>query len=275
MINELDEALRRLLVREMPIKNGEINIAFEQPKREWSSRLNRPTLNLFLHDVRENTTLRQHEWQVGRNDDGTYTRQQKPVRVDLYYMITVWAADPEDEHRLLTRALMSLFRNPVLPEELLPDALQEHPFPIPLQVAQREAMPNAAELWGALDNELRPAIGCMVTLALNPFQPFTGPLVRTRDLRVGRSAEPQREQLDGEDGERFWMVGGALRADVTLDNTRLTLLERGQRVLLQPDGHFIVGNLAAGDYTLELTTDGREAMRHKITVPSPSYDIEL
>jgi hypothetical protein len=57
MIDELDEVLRQLLVREIPIKNGEVDIKFEQPKREWSSRLSRPTLNLFLYDVRENSKL--------------------------------------------------------------------------------------------------------------------------------------------------------------------------------------------------------------------------
>ena len=59
MFDELDEALRRLLIREIPIKNNEVDISFDQPKSEWSARLNRPTVNLFLHDVRENTKLRQ------------------------------------------------------------------------------------------------------------------------------------------------------------------------------------------------------------------------
>ncbi len=33
MIEELDEALRQLLMREMPIRNGEIDVQFHQPKR--------------------------------------------------------------------------------------------------------------------------------------------------------------------------------------------------------------------------------------------------
>jgi len=59
MIDELDEVLRKFLIREIPIKNTDVDIKFDMPKREWSARLNRPTLNLFLYDIRENTKLRQ------------------------------------------------------------------------------------------------------------------------------------------------------------------------------------------------------------------------
>ena len=58
MIADLDETLQQLLKNELPIKNGEIDIKFEQPKREWSARLSKPTVNFFLYDLRENVKLR-------------------------------------------------------------------------------------------------------------------------------------------------------------------------------------------------------------------------
>ena len=65
MIYDMNEALRQLLVEELPIKNGEVDIAFEQPGRQWSSQINRPTINFFLYDVRENLKLRgSHQWRV-------------------------------------------------------------------------------------------------------------------------------------------------------------------------------------------------------------------
>jgi hypothetical protein len=39
MIADLDETLRQLVTAELPIKNGEIEVEFDQPKREWSARL--------------------------------------------------------------------------------------------------------------------------------------------------------------------------------------------------------------------------------------------
>jgi hypothetical protein len=98
MIDDLDEVLRQLLIREIPIKNGEVDIAFDQPSREWSAKLSRPTLNLFLYDARENQKLRQTQpmWEVERQQNNTAVRHRRPARLDLHYMITAWAADPED-----------------------------------------------------------------------------------------------------------------------------------------------------------------------------------
>jgi len=38
---------------------------------------------------------------------------------------------------------------------------------------------------------------------------------------------------------------------------------------------FGIRNLQPGDYTLEITADGRKPSKHKITVPAPSYDVEV
>jgi hypothetical protein len=276
MINDLDEALRQLLIREIPIKNGEVDVKFDQPRREWSSRLSRPALNLFLYDVRENIKLRQGQptWEVERNKEGVIQRR-KPVRVDLYYLVTVWAADPEDEHRLLARTLMALFRHPHLPADLLPEGLQGQPVPIPVVVAQREELQNPADVWSALDNELRPAIVCLVTLALDPYQPLVSTLVRTRELRIGPSPLPPSQQLEKQAVELFWSIGGVVRTDQPLEKVRLTLVEQDRGVTLQEGGRFTIGKLKAGDYTLEVAVEGREPVRHKITVPSPDYEIKI
>jgi hypothetical protein len=278
MIDDLDQVLRQLLIRELPIKNREVEIKFDQPSREWSSRLSRPTLNLFLYDVRENTKLRQAQptWRVERHDDGTATRRIKPVRVDLHYMITAWANDPEDEHSLMTRTLLALFRNPELPEDLLPEILQNQPVPIAVMAAQEDELQNPADVWNVLDNEIRPAIACIVTMALDPYRPITGPMVRTRELRFGQAAVPPRQQLDEPARpETFWTIGGTVHSKEPLEAVRLTLVERGLDVPLQPEGRFAIGRLEAGDYTLELSRDGGKPRRYEITVPSPDYDLEV
>ena len=276
MISDLDEVLRQLLIRELPVKNSEVDIEFDQPVREWSSRLTKPTLNLFLHDLRENNTLRQADWEIQKNGDGTYTRRRKSLRLDLRYMITAWTAEPEDEHRLLTRTLMALYRYPHVPEDLLPESLQDQPMPIPVHIATFEELRTPADIWSALDNELRVVIACVVTLSLNPYKEITGPLVKTRDLRLGQVADPTRQQFDdGEELDQFWMVGGTVRSQKPLENVRLSLVERSLDVPVAEDGRFVIGNLETGDYTLEISAEKRKPKRHKITVPAPEYDIEV
>lgn len=279
MIDGVDEALRQLLIRELPVKNGEIDIVFDQPKREWSARLNRPTLNLFLYNLHENKKLRgtQPMWDLDRQNGTTVTKRRKPIRVDLKYMITAWATEPDDEHRLLSRSLAALARHPHLPEDVLPDNFDHQPVPVPMMVAQEEDFRNPADLWGAIDNEWRPAIPCVLTLTVNPYAPIIAPLVRTRELRIGEAAEPTSNQrlVENRDPDVFWTIGGTLHSDKSLDEVQVTLVEKGVEVPLREEGRFAIGNLRAGDYTLEVAVKGRKPRRHKISVPAADYDIEI
>ena len=131
-------------------------------------------------------------------------------------------------------------------------------------------------MWNALDNEIRPSVTCVVTLALDPYHPVVGPVVRTRELLIGPSRAPPLEQLDeraGPDG--FWAVGGAVRSEEPLENLQITLVEGGLAATVRPEGRFVVGNLKPGEYTLEVSCEGREPSQHKIAVPSENYDLEI
>jgi hypothetical protein len=277
MFQYLDEALRQLLIREIPVRNGEIDIKFDQPSREWSARLSRPTLNLFLHDMRENLKLRaSQQWTTVRNTDGTATQRRPPPRVALHYMITAWANESDDEHHLLARTMMALYRQPHLPDDLLTEHLQDQPAPIPLEVAQEDTLKNPSDVWSALDNEIRPAIPLVVTVALDPYAPEITPLVRSRLLRMGQSPEPEERVLATDrEPDLFWTIGGAVRTEKSLDTVHLTLVESGLDVPLLDEGRFSIGRLRAGEYTLQVVIDGGKPARHPISVPSPDYEIEV
>ena len=280
MIDDLDDVLKQLLIRELPIKNGEVDVRFDQPKHEWSARISRPTLNLFLYDVRENQKLRQTQpaWGTERLPDGTGVQRRKPVRMDLHYLITAWATAPEDEHRLLGRTLMALLRFANLPEDLLPDSLQVQGKQIPLLIAQYDELPNATDVWNVLDNEMRPAIVCILTLAFDPYTPAPVPLVRTRELAFGESPAPASRQPGEIDGsERFWTIGGHLRSSQPVDfgQVHLTLVEKGLVVPVGQDGQFTIGRLRAGPYTLEVASDGSPLRRFPIIVPSADFELEI
>jgi len=275
MINELEEFLKQLLIRELPIKNGEVSIEFDQPKREWSSRLSRPTINVFLYDLRENNILRQPEWNVDRGRE-TATKRRSAARIDLNYMITAWASEAEDEHRLLARTLMALLRNPLIAVEDLPENLRGQPVPIPLTIASHEALQNVADIWGVLDNEIRPAVALTMTVALNPYQPVTGPAVRTRELRFGTALDARRQRmLPGSPPDAIWQIGGWLVSDRPLEEIRMTLAERGENIPVAPDGQFKIGNLEEGEYNLEISVAGGHPSRHPLKVPSHTYEIKV
>ena len=201
MIADLDQSIKQLLVSDLPIKNGEIDVKFDLPNREWSNKLTKPTVNLFLYDVRENTALRRTQFDPAGNGnarDELARMKKAPHRIDCFYMLTTWAAEPEDEHRLLTRVLMSLFRYPVLPDHFLVGTLQEPRFPIQTYVARHDKLTNPAEVWSALDNEMRPSVAYSATMTLDPWSEVSGPIVRTLTLRTGKTTSlPWFERFEG------------------------------------------------------------------------------
>ena len=63
MLADLDETLRDLLRGELERHGFEgVDIAFDAPAREWSGQLSKPTVNIFLYDLREAEALRTSEW---------------------------------------------------------------------------------------------------------------------------------------------------------------------------------------------------------------------
>lgn len=279
MIEEVDETLRKLLIRELPINNGEVEVTFDHPNREWSARLSRPTLNLFLYDLRENARLRQAQpaWETERHPDGSATQRRKPFRVDLQYMITAWASEPDDEHRLLSRTITAMFRFPFLPDDLLPPGLLSQNKQIPLLVGQGSELQNLVDIWSVLDNEMHPALSCTLTVAVDPYVPLDTPLVRERVLRVGPSRRPAARRLDLEaDTSAFFTVGGRLSSQSGIDPAalRVSLVEQGVIVPILPDGRFTIRHLRAGTYTLEAVGEGTPARRYTIRVPGADYELD-
>lgn len=284
MFDDLDEALRQLLIRELPIKKNEIDIAFEQPKRDWSARVSRPTLNLFLYDLRENLKLRasQAPWEnIRESSSGPVVAQKRrPMRVDVRYLVTAWTTEAEDEHRLLARAMLALIRFPTIPTALLPEGLQAQEFPIPLQVAQPETLPNTGDIWSALENTLRPALVLQTTVALDPVVSIpAGPPVRARELRVGQRDQtvlPAQALLAEAPPESLWTVGGTLRVQKgELRAPQVRLTERDEVIPVSGEGRFVIGRLRAGEYTLQVAAEGRRARTFKIKVPAPDYYLDL
>jgi hypothetical protein len=273
MIDDFDEALRKLLVRELPVKKNEIDIDFHQPKREWSARLSRPTLNLFLYDIRENVKLRQaaHHWVPDHADEKAAAMRRLPVRVELHYVITAWATEPEDEHRLLGRSLLALFRCPMFPDDLLPESLRPQPAPITIEVAQRDGLQNPSDFWSAMDNEIRPALVSTISLALDPYRPMTTPLVREYELRFIQAGTGESESFSH---RVLWGVNGWLRGAPPMRPIRMVLVERELDIPVEHDGAFTIRGIPAGEYTLEISVSGGPPTHRKLTVPSRDYTIE-
>lgn len=173
MLDDLDKTLRELLKRELPPAFANYEVTFCAPNPEFINKLTLPAINLFLYDVRENLELRETEWIVSRQSNGTALRQRPPVRVDCSYVVTVWTQDPTDwqtEHQILGEVMQALFRHRVLPEMILQGKLREQ-SPIPRSLALRPTqLQSMGEFWQAMGGKPKPALNYTVTIAVPIFQ---------------------------------------------------------------------------------------------------------
>jgi hypothetical protein len=274
---DLDETIRQLLIRHVPLDLAEVDVSFDAPDREWSGRLTRPTVNLFLYDVRENKDLHEAMWEVGRDaKNGSVSRRKLPLRINAIYNVTVWARAPEDEHRLLWRVLAALSRHATLPADLAHGGLQAQPFPVLAKVAQPEqARTNPADLWQAVDNRIRPSLTYVVTLALEPDTVFISPMVFTSSTRT-------RSTLDDDDDKaeavELIRVGGRVfdRASAApIAKARVTWRERGVEATTDATGAFAFVQVPPGKLTLAVTAPGRKEVSKLTDVPAPNYDVEV
>ena len=278
MFADLDETLRQLLTRQVPLDPAEVEISFDAPDRDWSGRLTRPTVNCFLYDVRENLKLRTDPWEVRR--DGTNhqsVRQRIPHRIDVTYQVTAWATAAEDEHRLLWRVLLVLAKYGTLPTDVLQGSLREQPLAIPTSVIQQDQMPvNYADLWQSLDNRIRPALTYVVTVALDVDVDFTTPLVlKAPSVKLFRY-EPA-EQAVLRDG--LYPVRGRVRDRQNdlrpVAGALVVLRETGARTLTGEDGTFTIGPATRGPITFVVLAPGRAETSWPGEVPADSFDLEI
>lgn len=195
MLADLDKTLEKLIFTEGNLNKSEIDMAFDAPTGEWSSRLNRPTLNCWCFDLRENLKLRIPDRNVAMN--GSLARMSAPVRrVDLTYLVTAWARKVEDEHQLLWRALGALKRFAVLEPEQCEGALRYQEHNIPLMVADMSTIQtNVVDLWSVLENQMRLGFVVIATVELDVRYGFDVPLVLEATIRVGRGESLPAETL--------------------------------------------------------------------------------
>jgi len=284
VIQDVDEVLRNLLIQEIEIKSNDVDIVFDQPRREWSSRLSKPTLNLFLFDLRENLILRTAEqYKTIPQPDGTTEIKRNPVRMDLRYLMTAWVKEPEDEHLLLSSGLMALLRYPFIPESLLPEVFNNQPAPIPLTVAtytdKKGPEDKFSEIWGVLDNELRPGILITVTIALDPYVPVVAKQVRTRELRfmqdtgIGQQDSPPSTRAES---KSYWAVAGTINSKKHDPSTLSAILvEKRLPIDVDEEGKFSFSGVEEGEYSMDILQNKKVVKRHKIKVPAPNYDVDI
>jgi hypothetical protein len=192
MLHEVHSALQRLLYERGQISAREVDIQFERPTRELIDKLTRPTINLFLFDLQENTELRQNDFRTRSSNRGA-ERYLPPRYFDLRYMVSVLTSAIEDEHLLLWRVLTTLVRHPRFPPDLLSEELRDPDHLLTSKVSQDDDGERLSSIWNALGVPPRPTLSYILTVPVDMDQVVETPLVLTRTVRYTNMHEPGKE----------------------------------------------------------------------------------
>jgi len=185
----VDESLRALVKRDA-LNGSKADVAFEAPNREWSSRRNTPTVDLYLYDIREDVEQREVMWEDVRDADGFVSeRRPPPRRFKLSYLVTAWTQRPEDEHRLLSGLLSCFLRHQTMPADVMTGSLAESRLPILLSIALPPPQDRSiSDVWSALGGELKPSLDLVVNapVEIRAAQPAGPPVLEEPKITVAR-----------------------------------------------------------------------------------------
>ena len=188
MLEDLDATLAALIKREfpsdVPSSSTSVHISFETPFQGSISQ--KPALNFFLYDVRENLELRNAVGSWERQDNGRAVKQRPPARVDCSYLVTAWPQNDDDtqtEHQLLGELTRVLLRFRRIPEVYWQDSLRDQPVKIRMVSLRPSNLNSFGEFWQAMGGRdgTRPKVvlHCTVTIAVDlgmdaPEAPLVG-----------------------------------------------------------------------------------------------------
>jgi len=276
MFADLGESIRQLLVQRGNLDPAEIDVSFDAPTREWAAGLSRPTVNLYLFDIRENTELRNPiPWTVRSGPNNTAIKSRPEVRIDLTYRITAFANAVEGDHRLLSRVLVTVFQYPILPPELLQGQATGQEI-ITVAAQPNGLVQSPGDYWSVVDNDLKPSIDYRATVRIDMNQETSVGLSRGANLKIGR--------MDGQNGdvpaEQVPQdIGGRIHRreapEQGIAGATVRLVERGLDTTTDAQGRYRLRRLPAGSYTLVIAAPGLNGHRAEIQVPSGSYDVGI
>ncbi|MGH9040349.1 MAG: DUF4255 domain-containing protein [Acidimicrobiia bacterium] len=195
MLHLLDESLEAFLRAQTPLPAAEIDLAFEAPDRTWSAGVTKPTVNVFLYDVRRCVEESSGAGMELIERDGIQYHRQALPRIELQYLVTAWTSDVRDEHHLLGSLLAAVLKSPELPVAHARGPFATTP-PLPrLRVAAADGE-SRADLWSAIDGQLKPGLQLTVTATVDAAQAKpAGPPTRALDIEtVDRTQADRRSR---------------------------------------------------------------------------------
>jgi hypothetical protein len=252
VLDLVDECLELFLRASVPLKATDIDVSFEAPDREWAAKLTRPTINLFLWDIRRSAE-RSKSGMATVVRDGTRVHQPAHPVVELRYVVTAWTSDHGDERVLLAGVMRSLLAYSSVPREHLPGPIAHLKAPT---LAMARAGEDHMDVFKALEGKVKPGLNLVMTSEFDTGV-FTvaGPPIDSIETAVGfiNGGTERRRRIAGQvhNADEIGAIGATARSSIdatTVNGAGQFLLRAvpGDEITLDVDPPLVVVVPAVG-----------------------------
>jgi hypothetical protein len=181
LLDLLDETLEAFFRATVPLDARDVDVSFEAPDSDWSSKLTRPTVNLFLWDIRRSSERAKAGMETLEREGATVRRLALP-RIELRYLVTAWTTEHRDERALLSGLMRTILAHSHVPDDFIADSLKDLPAPALLMTRGGE---DHVDVFKTLQGQLKPGLNLVVHTAveIDAYTP-AGPPTEAFDLRL-------------------------------------------------------------------------------------------
>jgi hypothetical protein len=197
MLHLLDESLEAFLRAVVPLPARDVDVVFDAPDGTWAAGVSRPTVNLYLWDVRPNLVEREWGQELIEQDNGRKVRREPLPRVDCRYLVTAWTTEVRDEHSLLGHVLAALLLHATIEAVHLQGPLATvRPLPT-INLRSGDGAENS-DFWSALGGQLKPGLDLVVTATIDAalLVPAGPPVREVRPAVVPRNGDQPAEPAE-------------------------------------------------------------------------------
>lgn len=241
MLELLDAGIESFLRAAASLSSTDVDVSFEPPDREWSGKLTRPTVNVFLWDIKRSTRS-QSGVETLVQDGVTVRRPALPI-LEMRYVITTWTSEHSDERAVLSAVMRALLRYQRVPMTYLPDEIQYLGEPDLTLASSGE---EHVDVFKALEGQLKPSINAVMytKFDLDSAEPVAPPVreIGIRTGRIGSAFDPERRRVAGEivDAEARGAIGAIVRSSIDASHVNpagqfLIRAEAGDEIVVDTD----------------------------------------
>jgi hypothetical protein len=284
MLDLLDSVIEKIITTGWSTPPALPTLTFEIPDDNFAGRIDAPTLNIYLCELKENASMRRAQWDTIALPDRSTVLSQPPSYFDCHYLISAWSASARneiappsaEEHALLGAALRVLLRSSdVIPSVIgVPgggDVFQGSHLYFAVSAPDSPRVVN--DFWSTMKMPWRPTISLIATAPVDPgVDSERAPLLTTFIQRYGAigAASADFEELIQIGG---WVLNAA--DDTPVAGAIVERLQTGEQCKTDSRGQYTFAGLRRGVQKFRASAPAKAPLEQDIDIPAGLADTHI